>query len=73
MAPTTRDSPDEVDPIAPAAKVFGYATGAVSSGSGGIRVDTGVYKVVFFSFGFEGINSASQRADGDATRTDLVG
>ena len=33
-----------------------------SSGTGGLRVDTGAYKVVFFSFGFEGINSASDRA-----------
>ena len=57
-----QSSPDEIDPLTPAAKVFGYTTGAVSSGSGAIRVTTGVYKVVFFSFGFEGINSASQRA-----------
>jgi hypothetical protein len=35
--------------------------GIVSSGSGAIRVDTGTYKVVYFSFGFEGINSAADR------------
>jgi len=33
-----------------------------SSGSGAIRVDTGTYKVVFFAFGFEAINSSDQRA-----------
>ncbi len=35
--------------------------GIFSSGAGGLRVDTGIYKVVFFSFGFEGINSAADR------------
>ena len=33
-----------------------------SSGSGALRVDTGVYKVVYFAFGFEAINSAADRA-----------
>jgi len=33
----------------------------VSSGSGAIRVDTGTYKVVYFAFGFEGINAAADR------------
>ena len=33
----------------------------VSSGSGGIRVDNGTYKVVYFSFGFEAINSETDR------------
>ena len=33
----------------------------VSSGTGGLRVDTGAYKVVFFSFGFEAINNAGDR------------
>ena len=36
--------------------------GIISSGTGGLRVDTGAYKIVFFSFGFEAINSASDRA-----------
>ncbi len=30
--------------------------GIISSGSGAIRVDTGIYKVIYFAFGFEGIN-----------------
>ncbi len=29
----------------------------------GLRVDTGVYKVVYFAFGFEAINSAAHRAE----------
>jgi len=33
-----------------------------SSGSGALRVDTGVYKVVYFAFGFEAINGAADRA-----------
>jgi len=33
----------------------------VSSGSGAIRVDTGTYKVVYFAFGFEGINNSTDR------------
>jgi len=35
--------------------------GIISSGTGGLRVDTGTYKVVFFSFGFEAINNAGDR------------
>jgi hypothetical protein len=35
--------------------------GIVSSGTGAIRVDTGTYKVVYFAFGFEAINSAADR------------
>ncbi|RLG55505.1 MAG: hypothetical protein DRN95_07785, partial [Candidatus Hydrothermarchaeota archaeon] len=34
-----------------------------SSGSGAIRVNTGTYKVVYFAFGFEGINSYDTRAN----------
>ncbi len=34
----------------------------ISSGTAGLRVDTGAYKVVYLAFGFEGINDASQRA-----------
>jgi hypothetical protein len=33
-----------------------------STGSGAVRVDTGVYRVVYFAFGFEAINSAADRA-----------
>jgi hypothetical protein len=36
--------------------------GVISSGTAGLRVDTGTYNVVYFAFGFEGINSASDRA-----------
>ena len=50
--------PDEIAPISPAVTVLTYDP----SGTGGVRVDTGTYKVVYFSFGFEGINNASDRA-----------
>ncbi len=36
--------------------------GTASSGTAGLRVDTGTYKVVYFSFGFEAINSAADRS-----------
>ena len=64
--------PDEIDPLAPAVKIFGYSSskpsenngeGIVSSGSGGIRVEENGHKVVYLSFGFEGINSSSDRAN----------
>jgi hypothetical protein len=37
-------------------------TSIESSGSGALRVDTGVYRVVYFAFGFEAINFAADRA-----------
>ncbi len=40
-----------------ATMVFNYTQG----GCGGIKADTGVYKVVYFSFGFEAIDNASDR------------
>jgi PGF-pre-PGF domain-containing protein len=36
-------------------------TGISSSGTGALRVDTGTYRIVYFAFGFEAINSASDR------------
>ena len=35
----------------------------VSSGTAGLRVDTGTYKVVYFAFGFEAISNATDRAN----------
>jgi hypothetical protein len=52
--------PDEISPLSPAATVLTYTGG--TGGAGAIRVDTGVYKVVYFGFGFEGIDSAQDRA-----------
>jgi hypothetical protein len=51
-------SPDEISPIFPAVPVLTY----VPSGIGGLRVDTGSYKVVYFAFGHEAVNNASDRA-----------
>ena len=37
--------------------------GIASSGTAALRVDTGVYKVVYFAFGFEAIDSSQVRAE----------
>ncbi len=47
-------------PPADASKTAGLE-GSISSGTAGLRVDTGTYKVVYFGFGFEGINSRADR------------
>ena len=65
MAITIRDgdgahnqfSTDEIEPISPAVPVFYYEPGLEAA----LRVDTGTYKVVYFGFGFEGINSQADR------------
>ena len=69
-----QSQPSEIDPIAPAVAIFTYDTsaatasgegagiqGIASSGAGALRVDVGAYKVVYFAFGFEAINSAADR------------
>jgi hypothetical protein len=48
---------DEIDPIAPAELVFTYSPGHEAA----LRVDTGTYRLVYFGFGFEGINSQPDR------------
>lgn len=54
--------PGEIDPIPPAFSIFKYDTTTAegagdirSSGTGALAVNTGTYKLVYFSFGFEGI------------------
>ncbi|MGC9514726.1 hypothetical protein, partial [Methanocrinis sp.] len=50
--------PSEIAPVtAYATEVFNYRNG----GCAAARVDTGTYKVVYFAFGFEAINSSSDR------------
>lgn len=49
--------PDEIEPIAPAVPVFTYEPNREAA----LRVDTGVFKVVYFAFGFEGISSQPDR------------
>jgi len=66
--------PSEIYPLAPAVPIFTYDVsttmasregarlqGIASSGTGAIRMDGGTYKVVYFAFGFEAINSAADR------------
>ena len=54
-----QDYPSDIDPRAPyASTILAYD----ANRNGGIMVDTGVYKVVYLSFGFEAINNAADRA-----------
>jgi hypothetical protein len=53
-------SPEQIAPISTTATVFRYD--ALGAGYGALRVDAGTYKVVYFGFGFEAINSAQDRA-----------
>jgi hypothetical protein len=50
--------PDGISPLIPATEVFTYQD---SSYDGGIKVDTGVYRLVYFSFGFEAISTMNNR------------
>lgn len=51
--------PDVIEAISPAVPVFTYESNCKAA----LRVDTGTYKVVYFGFGFEGINSQTDRDD----------
>ena len=50
-------STDEIEPLSPAVPVFTYEPGCEAA----LRVDTGTYKLVYFGFGFEGIDSQASR------------
>ncbi|OHB73038.1 MAG: hypothetical protein A2Z25_06625 [Planctomycetes bacterium RBG_16_55_9] len=50
-------STDEIEPILPAVPVFTYEPLCEAA----LRVDTGTYKLVYFAFGFEGIDSQASR------------
>ena len=58
----------ETDPISPAVSIFNYDRGTEegagvirSSGSGAAAVENSVYKVIYFSFGVEGIEPLEDR------------
>jgi hypothetical protein len=55
-----QSSTDEVEPLGPAWPAFYYDDGS-PAGIAGLRVNTGAYKVAFLAFGFEGIDSESDR------------
>ena len=59
-------APAAVPALSPAAKARGLAGSSsraiAGSGTAGLRVDTGVYKVVYFAFGFEAISTAANRS-----------
>lgn len=50
-------STDEIEPIPPAVPIFTYEPGCEAA----LRVDTGTYKLVYFGFGFEGIDTQADR------------
>lgn len=56
--PTAAPAPPPTPTRAPTAS----PVNCIGSCTAGLRVDTGTYKVVYFAFGFEAINSASSRA-----------
>jgi PKD repeat protein len=56
---SNQTSPDTISPLSPAVTVLTYTEGTL--GAGAIRVEAGVYKVVYFGFGFEAINSMQDR------------
>ncbi len=58
--------PSEVSPVNGAFGVFDYSG---SYGWGGLAVDTGTYKVVYFSFGFEAVDNSGDR---NAVMDDIV-
>ena len=66
--PNAQGFAGEIDPISPAVSIFNYDRGTgegpgivSSSGSGALAVETGDYKVVYTSFGFEGIEPLEDR------------
>jgi len=66
--PNGQNCPGEIDPLAPAFSVLKYdtttqeGTGDIrSTGTGAIGVKTDAYRLVFFAFGFEGIEPFRQR------------
>ena len=50
-------SMEEIGPLSPAEPVFIYEPGREAA----LRVDTGIFRVVYFAFGFEGISSQRDR------------
>ena len=56
-------SPSEIAPVSPAVSVFTYDDPSSPGRVAALRVDTGVYRLVHFAFGFEGINSAEMRTE----------
>jgi len=50
---------DGISAISPAVEIFDYQGSAYS---GGLRVDTGTYQLVYLSFGFEAINNGPDRS-----------
>jgi hypothetical protein len=53
-----QDYPSDVDPMYDGEAIWAYS----STRNGGVRADTGTYRVVYFSFGYEAINSPADRA-----------
>jgi len=52
--------PSGISPVSPAAYVLTYQG---ASERGGVIVDTGTYRVIYYSFGFEAINNQADRTE----------
>ena len=62
VMPGTLQNDAPAAPVAtPTAAPSAAPAGCVGSCTAALRVDTGIYKVVYFAFGFEGINSVAHR------------
>ncbi len=53
-----QEYPSDVDPYNGGETIWAYST----TRNGGTRADTGTYRTVYFSFGYEAINNATDRA-----------
>jgi len=53
-----QDYPDDIDPYNGGITIWTYD----ANRNGGVRADAGNYRVVYFSFGYEAINNAADRA-----------
>jgi hypothetical protein len=53
-----QEYPSDIDPYNGSASIWTYSAGR----NAGVRADEGTYRVVYFSFGYEAINNAADRA-----------
>lgn len=52
---------DEIDPLPPAVPVFAFEPRGTSSSTAALRVDNGTYRIVYFTFGLEGVGERFER------------
>ncbi len=52
---------DEIDPIPPALPIFTFEPGGTSSSTAALRMDNGICRLVYFTFGLEGVGERFDR------------